>query len=243
MGWLTFADIELADQEYDTLAGQLGEAHLRWQGAMQNAHAALFRGDFDTAERLEEAARRMGGADADCSYRLAMFVLRREQRRLAEVEDLLREAVSAYPGYRAFRCIVPVLECELGRERAARRAFDKLAAGHFAALPRDSEWLFCLALLAEVAVRLDDRAQAEVLYALLKPYARVNAMAAGEVALGPVARYLGILAGATERWEEAAAHFEVALALNVRVGASPWVARTREDQARVRGQPPGTARP
>ena len=68
-------------------------------------------------------------------------------------------------------------------------------------------------------------------------------MAAGEVALGPVARYLGILAGAAERWEDAAAHFEEALALNAKVGALPWSARTREDQARMRGQPPRTARP
>jgi tetratricopeptide (TPR) repeat protein len=238
--WLTFDEVEPTEQEYDALAGQLGEAHLRWQGAMQNAHAALFRGDFAAAERLEEAARRIGGADADCSYRLAMFILRREQGRLVEVEELLRDAVPAYPGYRAFRCIVPVLEWELGRERAARRAFDELAARGFAALPRDSEWLFCLALLAEVAVWLEDREAAEVLYALLKPYARVNAMAAGEVALGPVARHLGILAAATERWEEAAAYFEEALALNAQVGARPWVERTRADQARMRGHQPGT---
>ena len=67
-------------------------------------------------------------SDADCSYRLTLFVLRREQGRLAEIEDLLRDAVDTYPGYRSFRCFVPLLDCELGREDAARRAFDELAA-------------------------------------------------------------------------------------------------------------------
>jgi hypothetical protein len=126
-----------------------------------------------------------------------MFVMRRAQGRLAEVENLIRDAVDRYPGYRSFRCFIPLLELELGREHEARRAFEELAEGEFAALPRDGEWLFCLALLAEVAAHLDDQARAALLYRLLGPYARVNAMAAGEVALGPVARYLGILAATT----------------------------------------------
>lgn len=72
-----------------------------------------------------------------------------------------------------------------------------------------------------------------MLHTLLRPYARVNAMAAGEVALGPVARYLGILATTTSRWEEAAEHFEDALAMNARMGARPWLAHSQDDYARM----------
>ncbi len=72
-----------------------------------------------------------------------------------------------------------------------------------------------------------------MLYRLLAPYARVNAMAAGEVALGPVARYLGILATTTGRRDEAATHFEDAIAINARVGARPWLAHTQYDYARM----------
>jgi tetratricopeptide (TPR) repeat protein len=237
VAWLTLADeAESTDTAYDALAGQLGQAAPRWQGAMQNALWALFRGDFARAERLEEEALRAGFArssDADCSYRLAMFILRRAQGRLAEVEDLIREAVDAYPGYRSFRCFIPLLERELGREHETRRSFDELAEANFAALPRDCEWLFCLSLLAEVAAHLHDEERAAVLHTLLRPYARVNAMAAGEVALGPVARYLGILATTTSRWEEAAEHFEDALAMNARMGARPWLAHSQDDYARM----------
>jgi hypothetical protein len=58
-------------------------------------------------------------------------------------------------------------------------------------------------------------------------------MAAGEVALGPVARYLGILSTTTSRWEEAAGHFEDAIAMNARLGARPWLAHTQNDYARM----------
>jgi tetratricopeptide (TPR) repeat protein len=208
-----------------------------------NAAWALLRGDFAAAERVAEEALRSGEArrsDADCSYRLAMFVLRREQGRLSEVEDLIRDAVHEYPGYRSFRCFIPVLEWELGREEEARRAFHELAQDDFAGLPRDSEWLFCLSLLAELAEHLNDTDRAAALYRQLAPYGRVNAMAAGEVALGPVARYLGILAATTSRWDEAAAHFEDAIAMNARIGARPLLAHTQHDYARMllqRGQP------
>ena len=98
---------------------------------MQDVVWALFRGEFERAERLAERALSSGGArrtDADCSYRLAMFLMRREQGRLGEIEALMRDAVDAYPGYRSFRCFIPLLELELGRAAEARRAFDALAA-------------------------------------------------------------------------------------------------------------------
>jgi hypothetical protein len=68
---------------------------------------------------------------------------------------------------------------------------------------------------------------------LLEPYPRVNAMAAGEVALGPVARFLGILATTTTRWEEAGEHFEDAMAMNAKIGARPGLAHTQDDYARM----------
>ena len=122
---------------------------------MQSVVWALFRGDFAEAERLAEEAAAPAASpplDADCSYRLAMFVLRREQGRLEEIEALIRDAVDAYPGYRSFRCFVPLLELELGRDgRGAPRVRPRWRTTVRARCPRDGEWLFCLCLLAEVA--------------------------------------------------------------------------------------------
>ena len=246
VAWLTLAEADAAslDDRYDALAEDLGESAPRWQAAMQNVVWALFRGDFAEAERLAEEAAAHGGGerrvDAECSYRLAMFVLRREQGRLAELEPLVRAAPAAYPGYRTFRCFVPLLDLELGRDAAARQALTALAADGFGAFPRDGEWLFCLSHLAEVAVAVADRGAAETLYGLLQPYARINVMAVGEVAVGPAARFLGLLATALGRAEEAEAHFEAAIAMNARISGRPWLARAQEGHARMlreRGQP------
>jgi uncharacterized protein HemY len=46
-------------------------------------------------------------------------------------------------------------------------------------------------------------------------------------------RYLGILASTTSRWDEAAAHFEDAIAMNARIGARPLLAHTQHDYARM----------
>jgi tetratricopeptide (TPR) repeat protein len=192
---------------------------------------------------VEEAlrlGRRAQTWDADFAYRIAMFVLRREQGRLQEIEELIRLSLDEHAGYRSFRALVPLLEWELGREDAARRAFDELAAADFAKLPKDGEWLFSLAVLAEAAARLEDGDRAAILYQLLHPYARLNASNSGACAVGSVARYLAILASTSARWDDAARHFEDALELNARMGARPWLAHTQRDYARMliaRGAP------
>ena len=109
-----------------------------------------------------------------------MFVLRREQGRLAEIEDLIRKAVGRLPGLpRISRASLPLLDCELGRSEPARRAFDELAQDDFAGCRETASGCFCLSILAEVAAYLDDRSAAAVLYRLLRPYAEVNALARG----------------------------------------------------------------
>ena len=163
-----------------------------------------------------------------------MFLMRREQGRLEEIEALIRDAVDAYPGYRSFRCFVPLLELELGRGRRGaprvRRAGRRRRSRRCRATPSGCS---ASALLAEVAAGLDDAGRRTVLYGLLAPYAGVNAMAAGEVMVGPVARYLGILAATSGGADDAAGHFEDALAIKARMAARPWLAHTQEDYARM----------
>jgi tetratricopeptide (TPR) repeat protein len=237
VAWLTSADAAVeADDAYSALAAGIGEAAAQWQGAMQDGLWALHRGDFAGAEKLAEQALRSGGArsaDADCSYRLAMFVIRRAQGRLAEIEDLVRDAADRYPGYRSFRCFIPVIDRALGRTDEARYRYEELAQANFGGLPRDSEWLFCLALIAELADHFHDQRRAALLYRLLQPYPSVTALAAGEVSIGPVARYLGIVATTTAEWDVAQGHFESAVAMSARTGGRPLLALTQGDYARM----------
>jgi tetratricopeptide (TPR) repeat protein len=213
----------------------LKQPAFQWWSLASRSVWTLLRGEFAEGERLAQEALRVGQRaqswDAGFSYRIALFVLRREQGRLQEIDELFRESIDEYAGYRSFPCLVALIDCELGRRDPASRRFHALAADEFAALPRDGEWLFCLSVLSEVAAHLRDAEQAAVLYRLLLPYEQLNAQASGEISIGCVARYLGILASTISRWDDAARHFERALELNARMGARPWVARTQCDYA------------
>ena len=236
---LTVGDPERLASRMEQVASSnvLKQPALRWWSRAMLTTWALHRGEFAEAERLAEEAFQVGQRaqswDAGFSYRMALFVLRREQGRLEEVEEPLRASIDEYAGYRLLRCLVPLIDCELGRYDAAARSFDELAADDFACLPRDAEWLFCLSVLAEVAAHLHDTERGEVLYQLLLPYESLFALASGEVSIGCVARYLGILAALAEHWDAAAGHFETALALNARMQARPWIAHTQADYAHM----------
>jgi DNA-binding SARP family transcriptional activator len=231
------AAVERAADDHRALAEQLKQPSLQWYNVVMRSTLAIFQGEFAEGERIAEEALQLGqqaqSRDAGFSYRIALFSLRREQGRLEEIEDMVRQTVDEYPGYRSFRCLLALLEWELGHREETRGMFDELAADDFAALPRDAEWLFCLSVLAEVAAYLQDRDRAAILHRQLLPYARLNAVAAGEVAIGSVARYLGLLATTMGHWNEAAQHFEDALEMNERMGARPWLAHTQHDYART----------
>jgi tetratricopeptide (TPR) repeat protein len=231
------AEVERAAAEHRAFAEELRQPSQLWYDAVMRSTWALFKGNLEAAERTAEEALRLGEQaqswDAGFSYRITLFFVRREQRRLDEFEQLVRETVDEYPGYRSFRCLLALLECELGHADAARFEFEQLAGDGFSALPRDSEWIFCLCILSEVSVRLRDAERAADLYRLLLPYAHLNALVAGEVAIGSVARYLGQLAASMSRWDDAARHFDAALEMNERMTAWPALAHTQEDYARM----------
>jgi tetratricopeptide (TPR) repeat protein len=90
-----------------------------------------------------------------------------------------------------------------------------------------------MSLLAETAALLGDTDSAAILYRLLLPWEALNAVDQAEGIRGSVARYLGLLATTTERWDEAELHFDNALAMNDRMGARPWLAHTGHDYARM----------
>ena len=220
------------------VADLLRQPSQEWFAAIYAAHLALLEGDTADAERLIEDARRAGehveSWSAAVTYGLQLFVLRREQGRLGEVEDLVRRSVAEYPTYPIWRCVGALTAAELGHLSEAREDLDALAAGGFAALPFDEEWIVSVCLLAETATTLGEAEHASALYEMLLPYGDRVATAYPEISIGAVARYLGLLAAAIERWDDAERHFEQALELNERIGARSWLAHTRDDLARMR---------
>jgi hypothetical protein len=158
---------------------------------------------------------------------------------LGEIEPEIRELVAAYPARPVFRCVLVHLQAVLGQHEDASRGLRQLAPDDFAALPFDIEWLYAMSLLAEACMILQEKDHAEVLYRLLAPWATLNAVDHPEGIRGSVSRYLGQLATLRAQLNDAAKHFEDALAMNHRMGARPWLALTQRDYAamlRARGE-------
>ena len=129
--------------------------------------------------------------------------------------------------------MLAALKTELGRLDEARRILTDLAGERFdfAAVPVNNDFLLSTALLAEVATACGDVQCSEGLYRLLQPHGQLNVDTL-ELSTGAVARYLGLLATALERDDDAARHFDQALEMNARMGAHPWLAHTQCDLAR-----------
>ena len=243
LGDIPAADAAIA--RHTRLAEDLRQPLYLWRSAMWQAMRTLMAGRFDDGERLAQQALAIGQRAQDPNafpfYAVHMFVLRADQGRLGEQEAILEDFVSRYPALPAWRCALAYTYAELDRPDAARREFEHLAATDFTGLPRDANWLVGVAFLSQVCASLADVPRAATLYGLLRPYAGHNVTVGDAVAwYGAVAHFLGLLAAAMGRWQEAARHFADTLAAHTRVGARPWLARTQHAYATMlaaRGAP------
>jgi tetratricopeptide (TPR) repeat protein len=206
-----------------------------WTVAGVGAMQAILHGDFAEAERLAgEALELARGVESDVAhgiYGMQMFTIRREQGRLAEVAPLLRRFLDENPQEAAWRPGLALIASDLGFKDAARKAFEDLAAAQFA-LPIDAKRNVTLSYLAEVCTRLGDVDRAEQLYELLLPY-RDLAMVVpvATICCGANARYLGMLAAVVGDWSAVEEHFAVALDIDQRLRAWPWLAHTKHEFA------------
>ena len=197
---------------------------------------ALMRGRFEDSERLAQHAfaigQRLQLETAAGVFGLQMFALRREQGRLKEVEPVVRVFIQQHSAAAAWRPGLAVIYSELGLTADARAEFENLAQHDFADLPRDAVWMGTMTYLVDVCTFLGDRARADSLYRILLPFAGRNVVVSnGAACYGALSRYLGALATTLERWDDAARHFEDALAMNARMDARPWLAHTQEQYA------------
>jgi DNA-binding SARP family transcriptional activator len=226
-------------REMRRIAAELRQPAQLWVVTVHETLLALLEGRFADAERLLGESEELGQAaprwNAEMSRRLQLYLLRRGQGRLDELAETQETALEAFTfrTYPIVDCVLAQLYDELGRKDDSARIFSSLAKDDFAQIPFDEEWLVGVGLLAEVAHSRQDRPRAQVLLHQLAPYASQVAVAYPEISIGSVARYLGLLASTLGHWEDAARHFEDAIAMNERIGARPWLAHTQEDYARM----------
>lgn len=239
-----------ADEEieaFGSTARRLGQPRMLVYDPLHRAMAAHMRGDFAASERFSAEAvaqsRDVPGSIAPIIADAQTFLVRRTQGRHLDLEPLVRRNADRLPAMRRWRCGLALVLAELGREDEARRELEHLAACDFEDVPRDALWLVAMSLLAELCTLLDDRSRARRLYELLVPYEGRNVVSMGAAYLGPVARYLGLLAMTIGEDERALGHLETARSAAERMGARPTVVLTALDTAEVlaRRDAPGDA--
>ncbi len=236
---LELGDTAAADVEFDAYGRWAAEVNQPFHQScyeMLRAMRALMWGRFEESERLAQntfaIARSMQAETAAGVLGLQMFALRREQGGLREIEPLVKLFLQEHSAAAAWRPGLAVVYAELGRTAEARAEFENLAQHDFADLPRDAMWMGTMAYLVDVCTFLRDRARADTLYRILSPFAGRNVVVSNGVACyGALSRYLGALATVLERWDDAAHHFEDALAMNSRMDTRVWLAHTQAQYA------------
>ena len=171
--------------------------------------------------------------DAEASYRLGLALLRWEQGRLAEIEDLMRDALVRFPAYRAFRCFLALCYLETGRSAEAATAVEELLAGGQTTLPHNNDWPAAMTILAEIVNRLHMTQVAHAMYDAMLPYGHLVGSVGGEPVTGSMQRPLGHVAALLGHWAGVQAHHERALEIHTRMRAELWIADSEFDLAQV----------
>jgi hypothetical protein len=235
-----FAGADAATDALEQMVAESPDPRVRAYAPLQKARRAELEGDWASAERLNAEATAEAAELHDsvilllASAQLMQFRLM--QRRPGEVEAVARRFADSAPGMPAWRAGLALAYCQLGRDQEARDQLERLAGDDFQALPRYNGWLLAMALLTDVCVHLDDRERARQIYALLLPFGDRNVIAPHSCFLGPVQRYLGVLAASEDRPEAAIEHLEAAREAAGRRNARPWQARIDLDEALVRAE-------
>jgi tetratricopeptide (TPR) repeat protein len=244
LGDIAAADIAL--HHYCRIAEALRQPYNLHRATVMRSMRALLEGRFEHAEQLAQeglaTGQRAQSTNAMLTFAAQMWTLRRDQGRLHELEDIVRTFVEQDATVPAARTALALLYAEIERTADARVEFERLAAHDFADIPRDVNYLNTIDMLAQTCAHLGDTARAARLYELLLPYApQVAVVAFADACHGAVARSLGLLAVTLDRWRPAAQHFEEGLAINARLGARPYLARSQHQYAemllRDRGRP------
>ncbi len=247
--WLVVDLLEHGDRDavdaqieaFTTGAEQLRQPLYVWNARVWRAMRALLAGDLERADELASEAL-VAGAPAEAVtapqyHAIQLLAIRREQRRMAELEQPARQLAGANPSRPAWRAALADLLLETGRTAEAQAEFEALATHDFDDVPQDGDWMTAITLLTDVCAGLGDTARAELLYQRLLPYAEANVVIGlAAVCLGSAAGFLGKLAATSGRDGAAAAHFEHALDANAALKAPVCLAHTQLDYARLLGR-------
>ncbi|MGH9009215.1 MAG: hypothetical protein ACRDYF_05125, partial [Acidimicrobiia bacterium] len=216
-------------------ADALGQPALRLRTLVAQENCAMLDGRFADFTRFAAEALHFGEAlgnpDRLINYHGDGGINFLLQGRLDEALEGLETMLGVFPPVFA-DLFLPWPFTEVGRHAEAAEHIASLGGPTLRDVPRGYAWVYGLAFLAPPCAALGDRELARRLHDELLPYR--SQMVMGQVStVGPVAHYLGILAGVLDRLDEAEEHFAFAADLAERSGARGMLIRTRLEWARL----------
>ncbi|MGH9042058.1 MAG: ATP-binding protein [Acidimicrobiia bacterium] len=235
----------------ERVANELRHPVFRWHVAFRQAAHVLLAGRLEDAETLAGTARIMGqeggvaASGVEGVFGCQLYLIGSEQGRFDAAEAALAQLVETQPGLTSWRALLARTLVEQGRPADARDQFELLAGDDFALVLRGAAWLAPMVVLGGLAVDLDDRDNAAVLYRRLLPYAGRSAWGDGPGSFGPVDLALGRLSAALGSFGDAEGHFAASSELCERMGSPIWGARTMlgwAEMLRTRGEPDDAGR-
>jgi class 3 adenylate cyclase/tetratricopeptide (TPR) repeat protein len=218
------------------LASKVRQPFFSWATDHAVAMISVMRGAPE-AEQEVSAAFQVGTAggqpEAKQAYFSQLSVIRRDQGRHAELIEPLRAFADSFSHLPVWRVILAGLYCETDQLDEAYAQIDKLAACDFK-ISLDWTWASVVVSLAQVCADLDDQKLAALYYPQLQSVAgQVGVTAIGLVCYGSLAYPCGQLAACLKRWGEAEQFFNQAVEMNARIGARPYLVRTRRAYANM----------
>lgn len=222
---------ELRDEidAYERLADAVGLPHYRWWVPLWRGGLAIWAGEWDRVERLQEEALRIGSraddANAPLMVQIQAHAISAVRRRHADVDRdwvVATAAQTADPG--AWEAWLAQIDSSTGRMEHAAELVQRLTANGCAALSMNVNWI-SFTELAEAVADVGDRAGAGAIYERLKPYVGRYPVIARGVGTENVVDYtLGRLAATMGRTIEAVELLRRSVELNEQVGARSYTA-------------------
>jgi ATP/maltotriose-dependent transcriptional regulator MalT len=229
LGRIEEAEAEIAVQT--RLADQLHEPLARWRTMQAESWLALLKGRFAEAGAIAEEARQLGRkghhAAAEFTYLTHVIVMAVYRGGLEAAFDQMADLLRPIPENSSAPIFVSGAFALMGRLGEARLALRQLATAGFKDAVPSIAWLPGVALATEAIAIVGDRDVGQQAYEATLPFARLNVSAGASGLYGSVSRYLGMLATVLERWDDATTHFEQGIEFEERMGARPFVARSR----------------
>ncbi len=229
-------DADAAIEEHgklSALAAELRQPLLRSLAACWQAAREQMAGHWQEAERLSDQALALGhrahAADTDSLHGAQALVRSRDTGRLPELLEHIAVVGARYRSIPAWPAALACAHLAAGDEDRARELCAELMAGDLARVPRNIYWLATVAFLSEACAALPDHPGLGLLEAELAPYAMRMVQISSAACLGSAAHFLGVLAAADGRYDDADRHFTTAADRNRALGALTALARTEHE--------------